>query len=326
MNHDRIGALDRMPLPEAARLAPPVDAGRLAAELAGVTGHRWRPQRIRTPGGGVGPATTVDWRVLPLHSLGGDPDRTDPGGPGPVDYAPTVWLARQPYLREILATIPAPLNAVRLMALGPGASSHAHNDPKYALDRGFVRLHLPIVTHPNAILVLDGVKHCWQPGEIWFGDFSREHQVRNAGPLTRVHAVIDALLTKGLAEWFPTYWQAAFAQGIALFNRCRPTTPHSPVAAARRTAALPHGFIEFDHDNSLDGPLCTVEIMTVDGGLALVTPERVLALVPVGPDEYRFTGWSEQRTIVLTDLGLLLRVRHGGALWELAVSAMPCAG
>ncbi|MFF0451184.1 hypothetical protein ACFYT4_33205 [Streptomyces sp. NPDC004609] len=54
--------------------------------------------------------------------------------------------------------IPAPLNAVRLMALGPGAVSKAHCDPKYRLDRGLVRLHIPIVTDPQAVLVLDGVE------------------------------------------------------------------------------------------------------------------------------------------------------------------------
>jgi len=192
---------------EAVRLTGEVDAERLRTELTTVTGHRWSPQRIRRPDGGIGPAAEVDWRVLPVRSPGGDPDRTDPGGPGPVDYQSTMWLDQLPYLREILDSIPAPLNAVRLMALGPGAVSHAHSDPKYSLERGFVRLHLPIVTHPDAILILDGVEHCWEPGGLWFGDFSRVHQVRNAGPVIRIHAVIDALLTEPLAMLFPSHWR-----------------------------------------------------------------------------------------------------------------------
>jgi aspartate beta-hydroxylase len=110
------------PLSEAVQLEPTFDAELLARELAEVTGHRWQPQRIHNHGGGVGAASTIDWRVLPLRSPGGDSDRTDPDGPGPIGFAPTVWLQRLPYLRDILDRIPAPLNAVRLMALGPGPS------------------------------------------------------------------------------------------------------------------------------------------------------------------------------------------------------------
>ncbi|MFF0451185.1 hypothetical protein ACFYT4_33210 [Streptomyces sp. NPDC004609] len=74
---------------EAALLTPVFDPGRLAADLATVTGHTWNPQRTHTCGGQVGQAAAIDWRVLPLRSLGGNPERTDPGGPGPEPFAPT---------------------------------------------------------------------------------------------------------------------------------------------------------------------------------------------------------------------------------------------
>ncbi|MFE2971549.1 aspartyl/asparaginyl beta-hydroxylase domain-containing protein [Streptomyces sp. NPDC059340] len=148
----------------AAPLTPAFDADRLAHELAAVTAHEWQRQRTHYAAGRIGPDTPTDWRVLPLRSPGGDPTRTDPGGPGPDHYAATRWLDQMPYLREILDEIPAPLNAVRLLALGPGAASQPHRDPKYALERGMVRLHIPIVTHPGAVLVLDGTEHRWQPG------------------------------------------------------------------------------------------------------------------------------------------------------------------
>jgi hypothetical protein len=63
--------------PEAVRLTTTFDAGRLAGELADVTGHRWRRQRIHNPGGSLGTAAKIDWRVLPLRSPGGDGERTD---------------------------------------------------------------------------------------------------------------------------------------------------------------------------------------------------------------------------------------------------------
>jgi aspartate beta-hydroxylase len=308
-------ALERPPLSEAVRLAPSFDADRLDRELAKVTDHRWAPQRIHARGGVVGAATAIDWRVLPLRSPGGDADRTDPGGPGPVDFAPTKWLDRLPYLRKILTSIPAPLNAVRLMALGPGATCQPHRDPKYTLARGLVRLHIPLLTDSGAVLVLDGVEHCWGPGQFWYGDFSREHMVRNTGPVTRVHAVIDALFTHELADLFPADWQSALAEGDVLFNRAPPTlTPRS--VALPNTRLLPRGFTDFDHDQPLDGPLQPTQLSETDGLLTLTAADRVLALAPVGPDEYRFAGWSEQRTLEFTDDGVVLRVRRGRARQE----------
>ena len=40
-----------------------------------------------------------------------------------------------------------------------------------------------------------------------------------------------------------------------------------------------------------------------------------------GAGEYRFAGWSEQRTLQFTDDGVLLRVRHGRVPRELHVAA-----
>ncbi|MER5440826.1 aspartyl/asparaginyl beta-hydroxylase domain-containing protein [Streptomyces sp. NPDC002790] len=313
------------PMPEAARLRPAFDPGRLAAELAAVTAHTWNVQRTHTHDGQVGQAATIDWRVLALRSLGGDPERTDPGGPGPQTFQATRWLDQLPYLAEVLDTIPAPLNAVRLMALGPGAVSEAHCDPKYRLDRGIVRLHIPVVTDPAAILVLDGVEHCWQPGTCWFGDFSREHLVRNTSPtVTRVHVVVDALLTADLAAWFPVSWQNLMAYGEVLINRKAPSSAPVWPAGLPYEALLPAGFADFDTSTPLDGSLIPARIdRGADGVLALTIAGRAFALVPVDDPEFRFSGWSEQRTLEpdRDGTGLTLRARHGRALAERHVAA-----
>lgn len=311
------------PLSEAVRLSPTFDPHRLARELAEVTGHPWQPQRIRTHGGGVGAASTLDWRVLPLRSPGGDSDRTDPGGPGSTDFASTAWLHQLPYLRTILEDIPAPLNAVRLMALGPGAASHAHHDPKYALHRGMVRLHIPLITNPGAVLLLDGVEHRWQPGQLWYGDFSRQHLVRNTGHTTRVHTVIDTLLTHELTTWFPPDWRTALHESDILVNRASPP-PATGTIPLPYTLTLPHGFTDFDHDQPLRDPLQPGQITSgKDGQCLLAAGDRTFTLTPVGNGEYRFAGWSEQRTLQPTDCGVLLRARHGRALHERHIAATP---
>lgn len=313
-------------LTAAAKLSPVFDADKLAAELAAVTAHTWNPQRIHTYGGQVGQAASIDWRVLPLRSLGGDPERTDPGGPGPQPFKKTRWLDQLPYLAQILDSIPAPLNAVRLMALGPGAVSNPHNDPKYRLDRGIVRLHIPIVTDPGAVLVLDGVEHCWQPGTLWFGDFSREHLVRNTSEtVSRVHVVIDALLTTELAAWFPDSWQQLLTCGEVLFNRTAPATASAWPAGLPYEALLPSGFADFDAAAPLDGSLIPARIdRGVDDVLVLTIAGRTFALVPAGDAEFRFSGWSEQRTLQ-PDIGggLTLRVRRGRALADRHVTTAP---
>lgn len=313
---------------KAAQLTPAfdLDADRLADELAAVTSHAWNVQRTHTFGGQVGQPAPIDWRVLPLRSLGGDADRTDPGGPGPQPFAPTRWLDHLPYLARLLDAIPAPLNAVRLMALGPGAVSAAHCDPKYRLDRDLTRLHIPIVTTPDAVLVLDGVDHCWQPGTLWYGDFSREHLVRNTSDATRVHVVIDVLLTAELASWFPASWQELFAHGEVLLNR--PT----PAAASAWPAALPY-------DTLLPQRVRGLRRGRPAGRLPPARPPRPRRRRRPGPDrrrtllraraagdgsEWRFSGWSEQRTLAPgPDGGLLLRVRRGRALTDRHVPAQP---
>ncbi|MBB1260929.1 aspartyl/asparaginyl beta-hydroxylase domain-containing protein [Streptomyces alkaliterrae] len=312
---------------EAAQLSPVFDAGRLAAELAAVTTHTWNVQRTHTYGGQVGQAASIDWRVLPLRSLGGDSERTDPGGPGPQPFAATRWLDQLPYLAQILHSLPAPLNAVRLMALGPGAVSNPHSDPKYRLDRGIVRLHIPVVTDPGAVLVLDGVEHCWQPGTFWYGDFSREHLVRNTSQtVTRIHVVIDALLTADLAAWFPDSWQQLLTRGEVLFNRTGPHPAPAWPAGLPYEALLPSGFADFDAAAPLDGALIPARIDRGAGGvLALTIAGRTFALVPVGGPEFRFSGWSEQRTLQPDSDGggLALRVRRGRALADRHMTAAP---
>lgn len=302
------------PLPvSAARLSPAFDAARLAHELGAVTGHEWKRQRTHHTAGHIGPDNPTDWRVLPLHSPGGDPDRTDPGGPGPDDYTATRWLHQMPYLQTVLDQIPAPLNAVRLLALGPGAASQPHCDPKYALERGMVRLHIPIVTHPEAVLILDGTQHCWQPGEFWYGNFSREHQVRNAGPARRVHAVIDALLTRELAALFPTRWQDAAADADVLYNR-QPTPDRQPHDRLPATITLPSGFTDFAADAPMTGPGVAVQVSRRDGRLRLQAGERTFALAHVTDGEYRYAGWSEQRTLRIGPDHVAVHARHGRAV------------
>lgn len=314
------------PMPaESARLQLTFDSEEMLRELTAVHTHTWDRQRVYDDKG-VGSETEVDWRCLALRSPGGDPYRTDPGGPGPQDFADTSWLDALPYMRGVLESIPAPLHAARLMALGPDTVGMDHHDPKYGPRWGVVRLHVPVVTNPQALLVLDGVTHNWKPGEFWFGDFSRTHHVENGGSDHRTHLVIDALVVPGLVEIFPPDWADYFSNGDVLFNRQR--CPQSARERERLQCSLdvPADFPLWEEhiDLSKSDATQAVEVQSGAGQLELAidTGQR-LGLVHLGDNEYRFAGWSEERTLQLFVDGptpnAVLRVRSGTATNELTV-------
>ncbi|GAB2685784.1 hypothetical protein GCM10027089_03070 [Nocardia thraciensis] len=294
---------------------------RLADELDSVSAASWQKQRthvIDIDGqqelDAVTAPTELDWRVLPLWSIGGDPDRTDPGGPEGQGYAPTIWWHRLPYMREVVSAIPAPLNAVRLMALGPGASSDEHCDPKYDVRRGFCRLHIPVLTNPDATLVLDGVRHCWAPGELWYGDFGRLHRVENRGSEVRVHLVVDALVTSDLIQLFPAEFHKLFEDHGALFNRFAAVDADGGPWAGARRFDIPSSFLNFPNDIPLEtpDPRTSVELGKIGPNVCMKTARGyVLAMTPLGENRFRFSGWSDQRTIVLEESAIMLECRFG---------------
>jgi Aspartyl/Asparaginyl beta-hydroxylase len=94
-------------------------------------------------------------------------------------------LVRAPYPRELIADLPAPKLMVRLLTLPAGSEIGEHNDAGSNFRFGSLRLHVPVVTHPDVIMMIDGERMSWRPGELWWGDFSRRHWLRNNSPITR---------------------------------------------------------------------------------------------------------------------------------------------
>jgi Aspartyl/Asparaginyl beta-hydroxylase len=291
-------------LPATAQLALHFDPERLRASLARLQAGRWTDIRI-VSGTGLGDyATRLDWRTVPLRSIGGDGDRGDAGGPDLTDFADTPWLAGLPDLAAVLAAIPAPLGSARLMALGPGARSPMHSDTKLGLPWGSVRLHVPIVTTPEATLLLADERHCWAAGTLWYADFTRGHLVENTGTATRVHLVIDAHATPELLGLFPAPFQApAVRAGSALQPAAVPLAA-GQADALRCSFDLPASFRSWEApDEAFLAAQQTVRA-SVDryaSGLALhVDGDPAFGLVHLGAGEFRFAGWTTERTIQVT--------------------------
>ncbi|WP_052809873.1 aspartyl/asparaginyl beta-hydroxylase domain-containing protein [Streptomonospora alba] len=286
-------------LPDAVRLEREYDVPRLVADLKQITGHQWQRQRYFSDTG-VGTEVSYDWTVLPLRSPGGGDDRTDPGGPGLVDHADTGWLARTPYFARILAELPVPLRAVRLMALGPGAATRKHVDTKYGFPWGTLRLHIPITTVPEATLEFGDDVYRWQPGTLWFGNFCRPHRVSNTGTGNRVHMVIDTHVTPELVELFPAELREALAEPDVVF--ARPEQPLDPGGASRRRCrfAMPKPFTSWEDDDEFrtSDALVDASIDWAQGQLAVhLDGSPALGLVHLGEGEFRFRGWTDERWI-----------------------------
>ncbi|AVT28455.1 hypothetical protein C6361_01875 [Plantactinospora sp. BC1] len=316
-------------LPHTARLTPGFDVDRLVADLERLGTAEWKQQQLYTESG-LGAVANFDWKVLSLCSIGGDPTRTDPGGPGLEGFGYTERLQSTPYFAEILAGIPAPLRAVRLMSLGPGARTRIHHETKYGFPWGTLRLHIPITTSPGAILAFGDEVYQWQPGEFWFGNFCRSHMVRSSGPGNRVHMVIDTLVTPELVALFPADVRAILDRHEPLFARRTVPICSADLGEYRSTTfAMPASFAnweEADGEFLRPQPTVAASVDVRDSRLVLLVDDKpTFGLVHIGDGEFRFAGWSDERTVQLGPSGpaggVTLRTRQGGVTRELTVAA-----
>jgi len=287
--------------PSAVRLESDFDVDLLQNELAGLRDGGWAAQTTVVSSGEFTPASEIDWKCLVLRGPGGNPGRTDPGGPGRDSFAYTPWTGHTPYITQILKSLPAELRSARLMSLAPGVRVPEHRDTPTGFAYGCVRLHIPITTNPRAILVIDGAEYCWQPGALWYGDFSRPHSVANAGDTQRVHLVIDCAVTPGLLALFPADFQSGVLQGEVAFYR--PEVPLQPaeLPAFRRRISVPPSFLRLDEPVRDTDEADLRASVTEAGGSLMMRVENGLdiGLVHVGDGEFRLQGWYEERGLRL---------------------------
>jgi Aspartyl/Asparaginyl beta-hydroxylase len=297
-------------LPATAQLSPRFDVAALQADLLRLDSTPWQLQRSYGETG-LTEQAPADWRCLPLRSPGGDAHRTDPGGAGLDEFRDTRWLDDAPYLREVLATIPAGLRGVRLMRLAAGASVEEHCDSKCGFSYGAVRLHVPITTNPAATLTMAGRTHQWQPGTLWYADFRRPHAVRNDGEKSRVHLVIDSFVSGELLSLFPPAVSGTLQVDDVLFAAdVVPLQPRELLAFCCRLT-LPASFLCWSEEDvpSNDEQDVPAALDVREGRLVLHIKDKPLfALVHVGGGHFRFEGWTDERLLHVTT-GPQLRVR-----------------
>lgn len=179
--------------PDRLRLPLDFDPARLETDLTALQAAAWIQHFVPQNYDG-------DWSVIPLRAPrdARHPIRMIFSDPACSDYVDTPFLALTPYIRTVLLALGAPLQAVRLMRLGPGSVIKEHRDHDLSFEDGMVRLHVPVTTHDGVDFRLNGVRCPMPAGSSWYLRLSDPHSVTNPGPTSRVHLVIDAAVTPGI--------------------------------------------------------------------------------------------------------------------------------
>jgi aspartate beta-hydroxylase len=282
------------------------DAVRLRAELGTLLRLDWPPEApfiMETPFA----AKTLTyhdgkWRGLSLRSQGGYWTRTDPGGPGLQCFSDSDLLDQVPYFREVIDTLNCDKRSVRLLLLPGGAQVATHVDPYHGFKFGQIRLHCPVVTHPGVKMYFEDHEYHWPAGELWYADFGRPHSVKNTGSDSRIHLVIDALISPELLRHFPPeFIDEQHRTGILMQQPAVPLSlPQlgTYVCEFKLPAALVQGIFETD-DGSVPGELDGAVQIHGSQLAVCIAGKPLFGLVPVGDHRFTLTGWTPERLVEL---------------------------
>jgi hypothetical protein len=160
-------------------------------------------KKVVTQFGLVGHARFHDggWSAIGLISHEGNPHELM-GLAG--KYVKTPALTPAPYLESIIDSFQCEKGRVRLMALQPGKNIYWHYDETETIDTNVnARLHIPIITNPGVQFQICHEDQIWRAGELWYGDFSFPHRLRNGGQAERIHLVLDLKVSDYVTSLFP---------------------------------------------------------------------------------------------------------------------------
>ena len=98
----------------------------------------------------------------------------------------------------MIASFDAEIRGVRLLRLTPGSMLKEHTDHENTEDDGVLRVHIPVVTNPDVVFLLNGTRVVMDAGSAWYLRLRDPHSVANNGTTDRVHMLVDAMMTPRL--------------------------------------------------------------------------------------------------------------------------------
>jgi quercetin dioxygenase-like cupin family protein len=178
------------------------DAERLRADYEGIASSpAWTGHHDYTI------ANPEDWTAIPLTSETGAAGREEDlrywKG---MESKPTEILKACPYFQEVIAAFKTEVIRARLLKLKAGTVIHEHRDygqQRYSFERGWIRVHIPVITHEKVAWNLRDKTIPLKAGEAWYLSVCEPHSVRNDSDIDRIHVVLDMRVNDWMRELFP---------------------------------------------------------------------------------------------------------------------------
>ena len=104
-------------------------------------------------------------------------------------YSEFISDYKETYFKEVVETLQKnyKIGRVRILLKTPRSTLSRHRDPE-------PRLHIPIITNPGSIMVIDNVaKHMPADGSVWITNNTKYHNAFNGGEENRIHLVACVL-------------------------------------------------------------------------------------------------------------------------------------
>ena len=104
-------------------------------------------------------------------------------------YSEFIEDYKNTYFKEVFDALSSKykLGRVRILLKEPRSTLSWHRDPE-------PRLHIPIITNPGSIMVVDNVaKHLPADGSVWITNNTKYHNAFNGGEENRIHLVACVL-------------------------------------------------------------------------------------------------------------------------------------
>ena len=104
-------------------------------------------------------------------------------------YSEFIEDYKNTYFKEVFDVLSSKykLGRVRILLKEPRSTLSWHRDPE-------PRLHIPIITNPGSIMVIDNVaKHLPADGSVWITNNTKYHNAFNGGEENRIHLVACVL-------------------------------------------------------------------------------------------------------------------------------------
>ncbi len=112
-------------------------------------------------------------------------------------------LAECGAVRRVLDVFPGRPIDMLWSRIKPGAAVGLHRDISGGGAMGVARFHVPVVTNPGVVFMIDGHWITMAPGEVWSLDTTYPHAVTNRGDAARVHLIIDVEATPEVRRLLP---------------------------------------------------------------------------------------------------------------------------